>query len=484
MKGLFSRRVRLALRYGLLFALVQMVLVVAITLARGSQASAGFDADLLRQTVETAAELGSRPESWDEDHLAGVVASSKHLLHLEVWDENGKRVKASSEGIAALLPPLVSTTDDVDVRTEDLRLGESAHTGDVADVVREATVAFRAPSGRMHNLRAITRSNPGTVRRRLVWDRILTFAPIAFIVSALVAVLLVRSALEPISRVSQAVSEIGPETLGSAVAVDDVDGDDTIAGLQSALNDALARLEHGYEAQARFVADVSHELKTPIAVLMAEAQSLPDAKASREDLIGFRDSTVEEMQRLAKLVESFLVVARSRKRGVLTRDEPVELIDVVVGAVGACARLADSRDVRVVPHVDAEQDAPIVRGDPDLLRSMLENLIRNACRFAPGESTVDVRLARDAGDAVLTVQDRGPGVPDDFVERLFDRFQQAGGEDDRRGGFGLGLSIAANVARLHDGSIAARNADEGGAVFTVRLPLPLPPGARADAVAG
>jgi two-component system sensor histidine kinase SenX3 len=261
----------------------------------------------------------------------------------------------------------------------------------------------------------------------------------------------------------------------------DIDpGDAEIARLQQDLNDALERLERGYRSQAQFLSNVSHELKTPVAVLLSQAQVLR-AGGSPEDLTDFAGNVEDEMRTLARLVESLLLLARVGHGKDLVRRVGVPVNDLVLEAAERSSELARSLDVPLVTNLHLTRDGdnqPEVVGDPELLRTMIENLVRNALRFTPRGEPVDLRVTCRQGEASIRVRDRGPGVPKEHLERIFEHFYQVPGERGRERGTGLGLAIARSVAELHDGRIAVRNLPGQGCEFEVRLPLSRPESAQ------
>ena len=173
----------------------------------------------------------------------------------------------------------------------------------------------------------------------------------------------------------------------------------------------------------------------------------------------------EEVDHLTGMVEDLLLLARSDSGAVALERVPLDLGDVASTGASGLARPAADRNVEVVVDpVPAE-----VSGDPARLRQLVGILVDNAIRHAPPGTRVDVQVRTDGGDAVLTVDDAGPGIRPEDLPHVFDRFYRAAGAPG--GGTGLGLAIAAWIVERHGGRIAAANRDGGGARFTVRLPL-------------
>jgi len=242
--------------------------------------------------------------------------------------------------------------------------------------------------------------------------------------------------------------------------------------LEEELNGALQRLEEGSRSQAHFASDVAHELRTPIAALMADVQVSRLARASPEESLAFLERAEGELRHLAELVESFLVMAQVEAREPEQRNDLVYLDDVVRRASSRCAPAAGrggvALELRLAP---GEECAAFVRGDGQLLQAMLENLLRNAIHHSPRGERVTVSTDCSEESLRITVADRGPGIPAEFHESVFVRGFRAPSQVRDSGGAGLGLAIVSNVARLHGGHVALESGASGGCRFTVTLPL-------------
>lgn len=295
--------------------------------------------------------------------------------------------------------------------------------------------------------------------------------PIGVIAAAAMAWMMAGRLVRPIQRMATAARAVSPTNLRGRIDVDPTDSE--IARLQQEWNAALERVEKGYRAQGMFLSNVSHELKTPIAVLLSQAQVLRQ-EATPEELQHFAGNVEEEMRTLARLVESLLLLARVEHGKELVRRENVAVNDVILEAAERTSELARSLDVPLVTNLHLPEDGesePELVGDPELLRTMVENLVRNALRFTPRGLPVDLRVTCGQGEASIRVRDRGPGIPREHIERIFERFYQVPGEGAKQRGTGLGLAIARSVAELHRGVIAVRNLEDKGCEFEIRLPL-------------
>jgi two-component system OmpR family sensor kinase len=228
------------------------------------------------------------------------------------------------------------------------------------------------------------------------------------------------------------------------------------------LEDSQARLAGALEVQRRFVADASHELRSPLTTIRGNAGFLTErAEAEAADRAGALADIAAESDRMARLVDGLLALARADAGRLGTRRR-VELAGLVDDAV----RRATRRDRDSAVRLLLERPV-VVLGDPDELAGLVLILVDNAGRHGAGEITV--RLAAPGASAVLTVGDQGPGFPDGAEQRVFERFYRA---DPARAseGSGLGLAIARSIVEGHGGTISAGNRPEGGAIVTVALP--------------
>jgi signal transduction histidine kinase len=276
--------------------------------------------------------------------------------------------------------------------------------------------------------------------------------------------------VKPLTTARRIASQLSPESLKTDIRDDSAPRE--VQQLAAALDDARARMRQAFEAQERFLSNISHELKTPIATLLVEAQTLDRTDMSKLG-VQFVRSVEEEMRKLGKLVESFLTLTRVKDGKGLARAELVPINELVLDSVSYCSPMARQYAVKLKPELAASDDDvdAAISGDPELLRTMLDNLVRNAIRFSPESGSVIIISAVRGTEAVFEVRDQGSGLPPAMLNNAFDRFVQAPEEQKQGRGHGLGLTIAQAVAELHGGKITVRNVAEGGACFTLRLPL-------------
>jgi signal transduction histidine kinase len=243
---------------------------------------------------------------------------------------------------------------------------------------------------------------------------------------------------------------------------------DEVARLGATLNAMLDRLEEALERERRFVDEASHELRTPLANLRTELDLALRRSRSPAELEAALRSAAVETERLVRLAEDLLVLARADGGKLPVRRESVELAPLVEGATQAFAHDAAGAGVEIQTRVDADLRATV---DPLRLRQVIGNLLDNAIRHTSKGGRVTIDVGRVDGLLSVEVRDTGEGFPDAFLPRAFEAFARPDASRSRDGGgTGLGLAIVAAVAESHGGSAEARNSPEGGARVTVRIP--------------
>jgi len=229
----------------------------------------------------------------------------------------------------------------------------------------------------------------------------------------------------------------------------------------------VSELKDEERRKSRFVSDVSHELRTPLTGIRGTAETLLEGDVAPEDEERFLMTIVRESDRLARLADDLLTLQRIEGA---TGELPLRRVDLREVAERAATALEHLTDMRG-STVAIEGDAPAVLGDPDRLQQVVANLIDNATRMMPEGGTVRVELGGFSGEALLSVLDEGPGIDEEAIAHIFDRFYRAQKSRDRStGGAGLGLAIVKAIADAHAGRIEAANRPEGGTRFTLRLP--------------
>ncbi len=310
------------------------------------------------------------------------------------------------------------------------------------------------------------------VRRNMAGNLALrTLGPIAVMMPILMLVVwwVVSGSLEPVARVR---SQVASRQADDLSPVSDNGLPDEVRPLVQELNLLFGRVKTAFDAQQTFVADAAHELRTPLAALRLQAQSLDRAESPEARKLAVSRLTAG-IDRATRLVEQLLVLARQEATaagGAATR--PVDLAELARRTVADLAGVAAAKGVDVgVQQADAAQ----VEGQPDALQILLRNLVDNAIKYTPSGGTADISVKNEvvegAAQVTVTVEDSGPGIPAEERERVFDRFYRVAGSE--AAGSGLGLAIIKAIAERHGASLAlGQSARLGGLAATVTFKAP------------
>jgi heavy metal sensor kinase len=303
---------------------------------------------------------------------------------------------------------------------------------------------------------------------------LLIAVPLALLLASVGGYFLARKSLAPVVRMSATAARIGAANLHERLPV--ANERDELGGLAGVINALLARLDASFEQQRRFMADASHELRTPVAIMRSEAEvALSQEERSnqelRESLVIFKDET----KRLTAIVEDLFMLARA-DAGQYKLTSKEFYLDELAGEVTRSVRtLVAERGLTL--QLDALEEMPF-RGDENLLRRLLLNLVYNAIKYTPKGGALTVSCKQDGKRYIITVSDTGPGIPAEAQPHVFERFYRADSarsraEDDSArltSGAGLGLSIARWIAEAHDGTLELLHSSAAGSVFQLSLP--------------
>lgn len=273
---------------------------------------------------------------------------------------------------------------------------------------------------------------------------------------------------EPVGAMSERAARISASTTSERLPV--ANPDDELGRLATVLNDLLDRLAEALAQQRRFMTDASHELRTPVAVVRAVTDVVLSKESRTEaDYRDALETVHREARRLSRVVDDLFLLSRADIGERPVHRRSLYLDEVIGDSSRDVAALAKERDIRVECRLP-EDGAPY-EGDEELLDRVFGNLIENAIKYGPAGSRVLITLDGDGASYRATVEDEGPGVPDELQAKIFERFFRANDDDFSVPGAGLGLSIARWVVEAHGGSVDVEKSDLGGARFIVRLPM-------------
>jgi two-component system OmpR family sensor kinase len=403
--------------------------------------------------------------------LANVIRGelSERATLASAAEEAQRTVTAGGRAIAILDAhgvPLTASWNGLDLR----HLGPSAQPEPIVWTEQTQSGAWRihARSQRFDatTLILLAASPLANVQReqREVQEAMLVGIPIALLLAAGGGFWLASVGLRPIAGMARQAARIsltGTEDLGRA------DRTDELGQFARAFNSLVHRLRAALQTERQFMADASHELRTPVSVV----RSVADVTLSRDHRSEFeyREALTivgDQSRRLGRLVEDMLVLARADAGGYPLRPVDLYLDEVVADCCRSVNVLAAERGVTLRP--DASPETPF-RGDEDLLRQLVLNVLQNAVQHTPSGGSVAVRMSQESGAVKIRIADTGTGIPAADQARIFDRFVQL--DPARRGrGAGLGLPIARWIAEAHSGTLVLESSGPDGTMFCLTLP--------------
>lgn len=280
-----------------------------------------------------------------------------------------------------------------------------------------------------------------------------------------------RRILAPVEQITHIAERISASNLSERIDQSEIKSE--LGRLAFVLNEMFGRLEASFERQARFSADASHELRTPTAVVLAQAELALAKQRSPEEYQKALQACYRAAKRMESLVNGLLTLARMDAGQLEFRREPVDLQQVVEKSVALLKPLADQKQVELLCDLQPTQ----ITGDAEQLGQVVANLVNNAITYNHKGGQVRLHLVPKHHDAVLTVSDTGIGIDQAKLPKIFDRFYRA--DEARSGGntgVGLGLAICRNIVQSHGGTIDVVSTSGEGTTFTVRLPLESPSG--------
>lgn len=279
--------------------------------------------------------------------------------------------------------------------------------------------------------------------------------------------LLIRRSLLLVTAITHAAEKITLGNISERLPI--AKTGDELEQLSFSLNNMIARLEETFQHINRFTADASHELRTPLTILHCDLEAIIQKRSLDPQINEMIGSALEETERLAKIVEGLLEVARLDAGETKMVFIPLDLASLTLTTVEQIRLMAEDKEIELACQADS---TVMVAGDPLRLKQIVVNLLDNAIKYTPSGATIDVKVISSKDHALLRVKDTGMGIPREALPHIFERFYRADKARSRQlAGYGLGLSIAKSICNAHGGYITASSLEGQGSCFTVQLPL-------------
>lgn len=447
----------------IMLVLTVAVSIIVVTTARAELAGVRAHADAeLEHEVAKFREFASKPDPTDGHPYASVRAlMTSHLQnnlpeHTETFFSiiDGKEDQRSAD-----TPPLRLDQDAQFVAAAaKAKTPTSGELKTAAGPVAYAVVPVEIEGQPQHAQLVVIEFLADDLDE--AWTTIWTMiwvAVVALIAAGLLGWVVAGRVLEPIRRLRETAAGIGEDELDRRI---EVTGNDDVAQLSLTFNRMLDRLEAAFEGQRQLLDDAGHELRTPITVVRGHLQVMGDDPVDRQNTLELVD---DELQRMSRLVDDLVMLARSERPDFLDRTN-TDLMDLVISSFSKASALAPRNWI-----IDAAPEGFGLVDDERLTQALLQ-LAANAVDHTTPEDTIAFGGRLDEHSVHLWVRDTGAGIAASDQQRIFDRFATASTSRGGRKGTGLGLTIVDRIARAHDGNVSVRSAAGQGALFTLTLP--------------
>ena len=441
-------RARLTLWYAIVVTIILSAFAAGVYAFVAAEERAAVDR-ILRERAESFARAYSS-EAAEESGRSAILEVAKDYARGDdataVYDSSGKLIFGAPP--ALLGPPRPGTVTIDGARWMTTRVGNYLF------------VSSESLSGRRRAL----------MRLR---DAFVVLIPIAILIAALCGYFLAARSLAPVARIIEAASRIEAENLSERIAIGN--RDDELGRLAAVLNALLQRLERSFQQQKQLLADTSHELRTPAAIIRSEAEVTLSRDRQQDEYRRALEVIRSESSHLSSLLDGVLLLARADAQQSHIEMKPLQLSEIVNDSVQALQRVAGTRGISLTCQTDSPMP---MRGNAELLRRMLLNLAENAIKFTDSGGRVRVESHRIDSSYVIDISDSGRGIPLEAQQKIFDRFYRAdaarerAADRDSAAGAGLGLPIAQWIARAHGGDIRLVRSSPAGSTFEIVLPVP------------
>ena len=479
-----SVRARLTLWYTAVLTLVLLALSLITGFVFLRSVERRMDADLSELsdaflvTVHAEMEDQSGPDAFKS---AALVAIAEHLFRDHVYaivDTGGRVIVNSLVSIPASSEKNTAPADLLDSASFHEFLADASGAEKHFGKVKGGRNGYRAYArrfsarGNTYTLVTLRSLHPEKETLEEITETFAWVIPIAILLASGGGYFLARKSLAPVVAMSSQAGRIGAANLHERLAIQNEK--DELGHLAHSFNSLLDRLSESFERQRRFMADASHELRTPVAILRGEAEVALSQQARSLD--EYRESLRvlhQEAERLTHIVEDLFTLTRADAGQYPLQPGDFYLEELISECVHSARTLALAKKITL--NLDAASDLPI-HADESLLRRMILNLLDNAIKYTSEGGRVTVACIRNGDDYAVSIADTGTGIPVELQPRIFERFFRADKARSRSesdgGGAGLGLAISRWIAEAHHGRLELTRSDSAGSTFTAYLPAP------------
>lgn len=311
---------------------------------------------------------------------------------------------------------------------------------------------------------------PRTLLETQIENRLQVFQfgiPLIILLSMLIGYYISGRALYPVNNIIAATKKINANVLSDRVPVPE--NRDEFRELALTLNQTLERIEQSFQSQEKFIADASHQLLSPLTILKSELEFFRKNPNKAEKIETFLTNQQSEIDSLSKIVQDMLLLARMDAGVSLFNMTPVYLEESILDSFPNLEKKAAKKAIKLTFNIEEhEHTHPKVSADTDLLKHLFHNIIENAIKYSPNESTVAIAIEWKKDSSIVKIKDEGPGIPEDQIQFIFERFSRVP-QSSKIQGFGLGLAIAKKIANLHDASLVVHNVSPKGCEFQFEI---------------
>ena len=469
-----SLKLKLTLLFGLIFTSMLAGFSYILYQEFSKLQSEEFDTTLYNYAIDVAESLDI--DTYGEVEFdPDIIKLNEKILpfalgtsYISVLDINGKIIARSS-----------NASDDHILPISETKLGRVLKLGASYDVLSfkgtpHRVINYLLPVLKIDSPLVLQISVPMTTfvntNKNLI-KFLLVSIPLMMFLSAIIGYFFVRRSLMPMLEIINKTKQIEVTSLEERVPVPEAK--DEIRLLADTINHLLQRLHVSFESQERFIQDASHQLKTPLAIIKGELELFRSEKRTEKEMNQFFESMGQEINFLVKLTNDLLILARVDSGNSLSDFTKCRIDEIVLTQVSRLSKLATLKQISLQLNFDlfesASENALTLFCDPDLLGVLFYNLIENAIKYSPSGSTIQISGEDQVQNLLVVIRDEGPGIPENQIGKIFDRFFRIEGSSKRAMGSGLGLAICKVVADSVKAKLWAENNKEKGTSFYFKI---------------